>query len=170
MYYAITLKDGIITGVHESMQPMTAATFASSAYAGHDVVSVPHGNISTDLPLASYHGDWTLKPLSQRVAEGLVTIDDGYVLDGDTIRLMTPMERIDAGLDTPEDPAKNEMQRELAQLHAWFGWYDAQMMQYQRALRMGEKFDKDIADLDASAAKKQARIREILATTCEETH
>lgn len=50
---------------------------------------------------------------------------------------------------------------ELSEISSWFSWYDNQIAQYSRAVRLGETFDKDIAALDAEAAQKQARIREI---------
>ena len=53
---------------------------------------------------------------------------------------------------------------EMAEILAWFEWYDNQVCQYQRAVRLGEDFDKNIAELDAEAAEKQARIRELQST------
>lgn len=50
---------------------------------------------------------------------------------------------------------------ELSDLYTWFDWYDNQVAQYNRALRLGEPFDKDINILDAEAAQKQVRIRAI---------
>ena len=47
--------------------------------------------------------DWTtqtIKPLSQQVEEGIFTVPEGSVLDGETIRAMSHVERINAGLDT----------------------------------------------------------------------
>lgn len=67
-----------------------------------------------------------------------------------------------------KDTSKEEQQQaqaaaveELAELYEWFEWYDNQCSQYQRAMRMGEKFDWDMSVLDATAKDKQARIREI---------
>jgi len=48
---------------------------------------------------------------------------------------------------------------ERTALLAWFRWYDNQCMQYQRALRRQEAFDRDITALDAQAAASQARMR-----------
>ena len=50
---------------------------------------------------------------------------------------------------------------ELDELYEWFAWYDNQVSQYMRAIRLGEEFDKDISELDALAAQKQNRIREL---------
>ena len=50
---------------------------------------------------------------------------------------------------------------ELDELYEWFTWYDNQVAQYMRAIRLGEEFDKDISELDALAEQKQNRIREL---------
>ena len=50
---------------------------------------------------------------------------------------------------------------EIAEIKEWFAWYDNQVCQYERAKRLGVEFDKNIADLDAEAAEKQVRIREL---------
>lgn len=56
---------------------------------------------------------------------------------------------------------KAQMQVEFAEIEEWFLWYDNQCMQYERAIRLGESFDHDIAELDQEAKTKQFRIREI---------
>jgi len=56
-----------------------------------------------------------------------------------------------------------EMQSELYQLEEWFKWYDQQVIQYQRAMRLGIEFDKDINELDAQAVETAARIKELRA-------
>lgn len=55
----------------------------------------------------------------------------------------------------------DSVEAELDELYAWFEWYDNQVAQYMRAVRLGETFDKDISELDALAEKKQNRIREL---------
>ena len=50
---------------------------------------------------------------------------------------------------------------ELDELYEWFTWYDNQVAQYMRAVRLGETFDKDISELDSLAEQKQNRIREL---------
>lgn len=50
---------------------------------------------------------------------------------------------------------------ELHQLHDWFEWYDNQIMQYQRTVRLGETFDQDIVQLDNQAKINQLRIRNL---------
>ena len=44
--------------------------------------------------------DQSIKPLSQQVGEGLIVVPSGSILDGETIRTMTQVERIEAGLDS----------------------------------------------------------------------
>ena len=46
--------------------------------------------------------DWvthTVKPVSVQVSEGIIIVPEGSKLDGETIRPMTQVERIEAGLD-----------------------------------------------------------------------
>lgn len=50
---------------------------------------------------------------------------------------------------------------ELAELLQWFSQYDQQVMQYQRAGRLGQAYDRDMASLDRQAVEKQKRIREL---------
>lgn len=50
---------------------------------------------------------------------------------------------------------------ELQELTSWFGWYDQQAIQYQRAQRMNIAFDRDMAALDAEAVTKSLRINEL---------
>lgn len=50
---------------------------------------------------------------------------------------------------------------ELSELIAWFDEYDNQVKQYERCIRLGVEFDKDIQKLDNEATQKQLRIREI---------
>lgn len=57
-----------------------------------------------------------------------------------------------------------ENEAELIELLSWFEDYDRQIMQYQRCGRLGQAYDKSIAELDAQAEEKQQRIREIRKT------
>lgn len=50
---------------------------------------------------------------------------------------------------------------ELSELNNWFVWYDIQVAQYNRCLRLNIQFDGDIVALDTEATSKQMRIREI---------
>lgn len=56
------------------------------------------------------------------------------------------------------------LQEELEEMYEWFYWYDNQVQQYSRSVRMGEEFDEDIEELDGQAKQKQLRIREIRQT------
>lgn len=57
------------------------------------------------------------------------------------------------------EAAREAETAELAELLAWFHWYDNQICQYERSVRLGESFDRDVAQLDAQAREKQSRIR-----------
>ena len=57
--------------------------------------------------------------------------------------------------------AREKELAELPELYQWFTYYDNQIAQYNRCLRLNVEFDKDITELDAEASRKQLRIREI---------
>lgn len=46
---------------------------------------------------------------------------------------------------------QRKLEREIGELSAWFTWYDQQCVQYQRSLRLGIEFNRDIAELDNQA-------------------
>lgn len=50
---------------------------------------------------------------------------------------------------------------EISQLEWWFNWYDEQTIQYQRSVRLGVEFDKDMAELDRLAVDNAKRIKEL---------
>ena len=51
--------------------------------------------------------------------------------------------------------------KELNELMSWFNWYDMQVNQYNRCVRLNIVFDKDMKELDAQAVQNQSRISEI---------
>lgn len=57
-------------------------------------------------------------------------------------------------------------EQEFAQLKSfeinkWFNWYDNQVKQYQRCVRLGIEFDKDIVELDNQAKAYQEELRQL---------
>ena len=56
---------------------------------------------------------------------------------------------------------KYKLQKELLEINTWFKEYDNQIKQYERCVRLGIEFDKDINELDNQAKLNQERIREI---------
>ena len=56
---------------------------------------------------------------------------------------------------------KQVLFNELMEINKWFIEYDNQVKQYERCLRLGVEFDKDINELDKQAKTNQERIREI---------
>ena len=65
---------------------------------------------------------------------------------------------------------RSNASNEISEINNWFVQYDRQVSQYQRAVRLGDVFDKDIAELDAEAVKKQMRMRELQRITKNEDH
>ena len=93
MYYAITIKDGIITGVHESEKPITDKTFAlNPKLAGQKVMPFTSGGYREGHALAEYT-DGKLRPLMDRIAEGLAEIPEGFeLIDGELVKRDVPAE------------------------------------------------------------------------------
>ena len=56
---------------------------------------------------------------------------------------------------------QRQLSTELTELNRWFDWYDEQCIQYQRAQRMGQDFDRDIEEMDRKASENAQRIRQI---------
>ena len=54
-----------------------------------------------------------------------------------------------------------EYKKELEELEKWFEEYDKQVIQYQRSVRLGVEFDKNIAELDKQAVTNANRIKEL---------
>ncbi len=53
--------------------------------------------------------------------------------------------------------------KELQEIGLWFKWYDIQVAQYERSLRVSDLsvFSQDITLLDTEANEKQHRVREL---------
>lgn len=62
----------------------------------------------------------------------------------------------------PYQKTQEELYRdELISLEKWFIEYDKQVMQYNRCIRMGLSYDKDISELDNQAVLNANRITEL---------
>lgn len=60
---------------------------------------------------------------------------------------------------------QNEYRLEMQELTMWFRKYDNQVSQYNRAIRQGKTFDKDMTELDAQAdvaAKRIVKLRMLI--------
>ena len=56
-YFALTLRDGLITGRHESAKPITQATFEKTKFAGDEVMQAPGGFKAEDEAIEKVRGD-----------------------------------------------------------------------------------------------------------------
>lgn len=93
MYHAITIKDGRITGRHQSIAEITTDTFAQSpAFAGHQVQAVDAATEYAEGQLmAAYDPAGILRPLIDRINEGLAQVPDGYeLIDGQLVETALP--------------------------------------------------------------------------------
>lgn len=143
MNYVITVKDGLITAVHESMTEITEETFTGTEFAGQEVRSVPSGNIQAGLHIGEYTAEWELRPLSERVAEGYLIIPDGYQLMGEEI-LPIPEEP-----ETPEPTAEEIAYREIISLKAQLAESDYKITKAYEYTLVGLEIPYDIPALHA---------------------
>lgn len=158
IYCSITVKDCIITGVHESAAPITVGTFAGTDFDGHAIYPVPEdANISTGIPLESYTDDWKLRPLAERVAAGLVTVAPGYTIDGETIREMTLEEKISAGLL----PARDSAVFKIARLTSMLAESDYKIIKCYEYQMAGLELPYDIKALHAERQAMRDEINEL---------
>lgn len=54
-----------------------------------------------------------------------------------------------------------ELENELYQLVSWFEWYDTQVMQHSRFIRLNMESNINLNELDQQAVIKAARIKEL---------
>lgn len=54
-----------------------------------------------------------------------------------------------------------KLSMELDTLYKWFEWYDTQVIQHQRDIRMNNSVTIDIHRLDKEAIQKASKIKEI---------
>lgn len=95
MYYAITVKDATITGVHESLTPITVDTFTlNPELAGDTVVTIPSScDFQTGENIFCYDETGTRKPDVWCIENGYMELPYGYeILEGELLRTQTPVE------------------------------------------------------------------------------
>lgn len=93
MYHAITIKNGRITGRHESTGPITGETFAvNGPFHGHEVREIaPEAAYESGFLLTEYDQLGQLRPLLDRIHEGLREVPEGFeVLEGKLVAVEAP--------------------------------------------------------------------------------
>ena len=96
--YYMTVKDGTITGIYVSPEEPTAQSVqAIKGESGHEIVLLTEGTYQrylTGTRAAEYEADGTLRPLLERVLDGLVPIPhDMELIDGALVpKTVTPQE------------------------------------------------------------------------------
>jgi hypothetical protein len=86
----IQVKDGVMVAAFCGLQPR-----------GDEFKQVPDGwpHFIPGLAVRNFDAAWRLRPLADRIAEGLVSISNAEVLDGETVRAKDQLERYRDGLD-----------------------------------------------------------------------
>lgn len=81
MYHAITILDGRITARLESDVPITADLLNGGRLAGHGIQEISaESQYEEGYQVAEYTPDGTLRPLLERINDGLAVVPDGYSL------------------------------------------------------------------------------------------
>lgn len=118
---AITVKDGLITGRLDSDAPVTPELLSAGPLAGHEIISVTEeSQYEVGFLLAEYTPAGMLRPLLDRVLEGLRPVPDGMMLqDGQLIEeevspedapasLRVELEKARAALEASESSRKTQ--------------------------------------------------------------
>lgn len=111
MYYVITVKDGLITGRHENTNPITSETFPEgSAFRENQIINIePESGYEAGFFLGEYDASGALRPLIERIQEGLRMVPPGYeLIDGELVEVSAPVE------DAPPSILNRIMQAENA--------------------------------------------------------
>lgn len=93
MYYAMTIKNSLITGVHESMTPITATTFAKNpAMADNEVIALEEPmEYASGMDIRAYNEDGTLKPPVWCIENDYMELPTGYeIIDGELVKTNVP--------------------------------------------------------------------------------
>lgn len=86
----MTVEDNIITGI-----------FCGKVEKGENIIILPTNHqVRCGETLEFYNKDWTRKSKVELIRLGLEECPQGYIVDGDNVRLMDFEERIIAGLDS----------------------------------------------------------------------
>lgn len=127
MYYAITIDgDGRITGRHESVVELTAAIFAGGAFDGQELMPVTQAQeYRAGHLLAEFDADGKLRPLIDRILEGLTEVPEGYeVIDGDLVQTQVPETEAPptllARVEAAEEAARNSRAEEAQAVRVVF--------------------------------------------------
>ena len=95
MNYALTIKDNIITGVHESLTEFTANTFANSPeFAGQDIVPLKDkAEYQERTDIRCFDKKGKLKPQVWRIEQGYEKLPEGAeIIDGVLVDKATTIE------------------------------------------------------------------------------
>lgn len=92
IYYALTIRDNIITGVHSSTKPMKQGHFERNPKLADDIV-VPYecGEYASGHDIREYENG-KLRPLVDRILDGLASVPNGYeMVDNQLIKVDAPI-------------------------------------------------------------------------------
>ena len=96
MYYALTVNaDHIITGVHESLTPITTSTFRNNTSLSEDTVILIESpaEFKSFMDIRCYNEDGTLKPLLWCIENGYIPLPpDKEIVNGELVDKEIPAE------------------------------------------------------------------------------
>ena len=111
LYYAITINnEGIITGRHESREPISSLQFYENPWLHGDIVRGTYANaeyvegmsIHQYDEIGHYRGDvWSIE-------NGFMTLPDGYeIVNGELVEILTPEQEVTTPTEDPPPPSEN---------------------------------------------------------------
>lgn len=90
LYHALSIKDNIITGVFDSDKPITEDVLSGNpAFSGHEIIQIKDkSEYQTGQSILAYTPNGTLRPLIDRVQDGLAEVPSGYeLIDGELVAI-----------------------------------------------------------------------------------
>lgn len=122
IYKAVTIDaQGMITGVHESLSPIGVEAFLQSPiFAGCAVITIDENTeYSSGHKMAEYTAAGALKPLIDRITEGLVPVPEGYELvNGALVAVNVPATQAPASLQETLAQAQTRADAQQALIEA----------------------------------------------------
>ena len=161
MYYAITVNaDQIITGVHESVTPITPSTFAENPSLAEDtVVAVETPNdLQAGIDVRCFNEDGTSKPIVWCIENGYMELPPyAEIIDGELICREMPPEEAPLTLEEYFATMVNEAKAEAKAL------VDAvQEEAYQQVTQAKEALGNSLAEVNGETEQKFAAMRPIM--------
>lgn len=161
MYFAITVNtDQIITGVHESVTPITSSTFAGNPSLAEDsVVAVENPNdLQAGIDVRCFNEDGMSKPIVWCIENGYMALPpNSQIIDGELVFREMPPEEAPLTLEEYFATMVNEAKAEAKAM------VDAvQEEAYQRVTEAKEALSGSLAEVNSLTTQKFSAMRPLM--------